>query len=257
MNLGKKGKTARLKRKPAPRFWPIHRKEFLWVVKPSCGPHSLESCVPLSIVLRDILGVAETKKEAKIIVSQGKVYVDGKARRKENFPVGLMDVISIPDLNKFFRVVPSHKGLILHSISKEETGFKLCRIEDKSVVENGHIQLNLHDGSNKLLKVADFKNPQEDVYKTFDTLKIGFPEKQIVEHIKLKEGNFAVITGGKNIGKQGRIVEIEKVEAKKRMNDLVVIEDDEGNQYQTILNFIFSIGESQPLISLPEAAQLV
>jgi len=257
MNLGKKGKTARLKRKPAPRFWPIHRKEFLWVVKPSCGPHSLESCVPLSIVLRDILGVAETKKEAKIIVSQGKVYVDGKARRKENFPVGLMDVISIPDLNKFFRVVPSHKGLILHPINKEETGFKLCRIEDKSVVENGHIQLNLHDGSNKLLKVADAKNPQEDVYKTFDTLKIGFPEKQIVEHIKLKEGNFAVITGGKNIGKQGRIVEIEKVEAKKRMNDLVVIEDDEGNRYQTILNFIFSIGESQPLISLPEAAQLV
>ena len=257
MNLGKKGKTARLKRKPAPRFWPIHRKEFLWVVKPSCGPHSLESCVPLSIVLRDILGVAETKKEAKIIVSQGKVYVDGKARRKENFPVGLMDVISIPDLNKFFRVVPSHKGLILHPINKEETGFKLCRIEDKSVVENGHIQLNLHDGSNKLLKVADAKNPQEDVYKTFDTLKIGFPQKQIVEHIKLKEGNFAVITGGKNIGKQGRIVEIEKVEAKKRMNDLVVIEDDEGNRYQTILNFIFSIGESQPLISLPEAAQLV
>lgn len=255
--MGKKGKTARLKRKPAPRFWPIHRKEFLWVVKPSCGPHSLESCVPLSIVLRDILGVAETKKEAKIIVSQGKVYVDGKARRKENFPVGLMDVISIPDLNKFFRVVPSHKGLILHPINKEETGFKLCRIEDKSVVENGHIQLNLHDGSNKLLKVADAKNPQEDVYKTFDTLKIGFPEKQIVEHIKLKEGNFAVITGGKNIGKQGRIVEIEKVEAKKRMNDLVVIEDDEGNRYQTILNFIFSIGESQPLISLPEAAQLV
>ena len=255
--MGKKGKATRLKRKPAPRFWPIHRKEFSWVVKPSSGPHSLESCLPLAIVLRDILGVAKTKKEAKTIVSQGKVYVDGKARRKENFPVGLMDVISIPDLNKFFRIIPSHKGLILHPITKEETGFKLCRIEDKTFVENGNIQLNLHDGSNKLLKVADAENPQEDVYKTFDMLKIGFPEKQIVEHIKLKEGNFAVITGGKNIGKQGRVIEVEKAEAKSRRNALVVIEDEKGNRYQTILNFVFSIGESQPLISLPEAAPLV
>ena len=31
--MGKKGKTARLKRKPAPAFWPIHRKELPWVSK--------------------------------------------------------------------------------------------------------------------------------------------------------------------------------------------------------------------------------
>jgi ribosomal protein S4E len=36
----------------------------------------------------------------------------------------------------------------------------------------------------------------------------------VVDVIKTKEGNLAVITGGKNIGKQGRIVEIEKTEAK-------------------------------------------
>lgn len=111
--MGKKGKTGRLKRKPAPRFWPIHRKEFQWIVRPSPGPHSLEKCLPLSLVLRDIIGVAETRKEAKIIVSQGKVYVDEKVRRKDSFPVGLMDVISMPDMNKFYRVMPSHKGLAL------------------------------------------------------------------------------------------------------------------------------------------------
>jgi ribosomal protein S4E len=75
--LGKKGGSTGLKRKPAPRFWPIHRKEFTWVVKPSPGPHSLQNCLPLAIVLRDILGFAQTRKEAKSIVSQGKVYVDG------------------------------------------------------------------------------------------------------------------------------------------------------------------------------------
>jgi small subunit ribosomal protein S4e len=255
--VGKKGKTERLKRKPAPKFWPIHRKEFSWVVKPSPGPHSIENCLPLSLVLRDILGVAKTRKEAKMIISQGKVYVDGKVRRKDDFPVGLMDVISIPDLNKFFRIMPFPKGLFLNSVSKKETSFKLCRVEDKTTVKNGYVQIALHDGSNILVKVADSKNPQEVVYETFDTLKLSLPEKQVIDQLKTKEGNLAVITGGKNIGKQGRIVEIEKAEAKKRRNALVVIEDEKGNRYQTILDFVFSIGVTQSLISLPEATSPV
>jgi small subunit ribosomal protein S4e len=255
--LGKKGGSTVLKRKPAPRSWPIHRKEFVWVVKPAPGPHSLESCLPIAIILRDILGAAKTRKEAKIIASQGKVHVDGKIRCEDSFPAGLMDVISLPDADKNFRILPSHKGLILHPITKEEASFKLCRIENKTVVENGHIQLNLHDGSNILVKVADPKNPQEDVYDTFDTVKISLPERQILQHIKMKENVFAIVTGGKNMGKYGKIVEIEESKGKRRRDALVTIEDGKGNRYQTILNFIFALGEKSPLISLPEASQIV
>lgn len=255
--MARKGGSTGLKRKPAPKFWPIHRKEFFWVVRPSPGPHSLRNCLPLTIVLRDILGVAKTRKEAKTIVSQGKVYVDGKVRREDHFPVGLMDVISISDIDNYFRIVPSRKDLILHPISKEESNFKLCRIENKKVVENGHVQLNLHDGSNILVKVADPKKPQEDTYKALDTVKISLPERQILEQVKMKENDFAIITSGKNIGKYGKIVEIETTKGKKRTNALVTIEDKKGNRYQTILNFVFAIGEGQPLISMPEVAQIV
>jgi len=183
--------------------------------------------------------------------------VDGKVRREDNFPVGLMDVISILDVDECFRILPSSKGLILHSIDKEEANFKLCRIENKTVVKNGHVQLNLHDGSNMLVKVEDPKNPQEDVYKTLDALKISLPEKQIVEYIKLKKNGFAIITGGKNIGKYGKIIEIEETKGKKRRNALATIEDEKGIRFQTILNFIFAIGETQPLISLSEATKVV
>lgn len=255
--MARKGGSTGLKRKPAPKFWPIHRKEFFWVVRPSPGPHSLRNCLPLTIVLRDILGFAKTRKEAKTIVSQGKVYVDGKVRREDHFPVGLMDVISISDIDNYFRIVPSRKDLILHPISKEESNFKLCRIENKKVVENGHVQLNLHDGSNILVKVADPKKPQEDTYKALDTVKISLPERQILEQVKMKENDFAIITSGKNIGKYGKIVEIETTKGKKRTNALVTIEDKKGNRYQTILNFVFAIGEGQPLISMPEVAQIV
>jgi small subunit ribosomal protein S4e len=254
--LGKKGKTARLKRKPAPRFWPIHRKEMPWIVKPSSGSHSLESCLPLTLVLRDILGVAQTRKEAKMILSEGKVLVDGTIRSKDDFPVGLMDVISMPEADKYYRVMPSHKGLVLNPISKEEANFKLVRVEDKTTVENG-VQIALHDGSNMFVKVADVKKPIEVTYETFDILKVTYPEKQVVSTLKTKEGNLAIITGGKNIGKQGKIVEIEKTEAKKRRQALVVIEDANGVRYQTILDFIFSIGENEPLIGLTEVNVVV
>jgi len=250
--MGRKGATKGLKRKPAPRSWPIHRKEFVWTVRPSPGPHSLENCLPLAIILREILGFAHTRKESKAIVSSGKVYVDGKVRREDDFPVGLMDVVSIMDVDKCFRILPSKKGLILHPINKEEEKFKLCRIENKTIVRNGHIQLNLHDGSNILIKVSDLEVPQENILQTFDTLKISLPKREILEHIKMKEGDFAIIIGGKNVGNYGKIVEIEKGEGKKRRNTLVKIEDEKGNSYQTILNFVFAIGEDKPLISLPE-----
>jgi len=257
MNLGRKGEPTGLKRKPAPRFWPIHRKESPWVVKPSPGPHSIENCLPLTIALRDIFGFTKTRKEAKTVVSQGRAYIDGRIRREDDFPMGLMDVISIPDVDKCFRMLPSKKGLILHPIGKDEAVFKLCRIESKSVVKNGNVQLSLHDGSNILVKVADPKNPQKDLYKTLDTLKISLPERHILEHIIMKENGFAIITGGKNVGKYGRIVEIESAEGKKRRNAPAIIEDDKGNRYQTILNFIFAIGEAQPLIALPGATKVV
>jgi len=246
--LGKKGKTGRLKRYPAPSFWPIHRKEFAWVVKPSTGPHSLDNCLSLTLVLRDILGVAKTKKEAGMILSKGKLIVDGKVRRRADFPVGLMDVISMPDVNKFFQVFPSHKGLFLNPISKNEAEFKLCRVEDKTTLTKA-VQVALHDGSNILVKVADPKNPVEVLYETFDILKLSLPDKQVTDVVKTKEGNLAVITGGKNIGKQGKIVEIEKTEAKKRRNALVIIEDETGNRYQTVLDYVFSLGEKQPVTS--------
>jgi len=254
--LGKKGKTARLKRKPAPAFWPIHRKELPWVVKPASGSHSLEKCLPLTLILRDMLGIAQTRKECQIILSQGKVIVNGKVYKKDDIPVGLMDVIALPESNKYYRIMPSHKGLYVAPISKEESTVSLLRVENKSTVRDG-VQIALHDGSVMLVKVADPKKPTEVTYETFDILKVTYPEKQVTETLKTKEGNLAIITGGKNIGKMGKIVEIEKTEAKKRRQALVVIEDSQGTRYQTIMEFVFSIGETAPMINMLEAFESV
>ncbi|KPV62619.1 MAG: 30S ribosomal protein S4e [Candidatus Bathyarchaeota archaeon BA2] len=250
--MGKKGGKKHLKRKPAPKFWPIHRKEAVWTVKPKPGPHPLSRCIPLTLVIRAILKFAKTRKEAKTIISQGKIKVNEKVQREELFPTGLMDVISIPDPEKTYRVLPSEKGLILHPIGTDEADFKLCRIENKTVVRSGHVQLNLHDGRSMLIRVDDPKKPEEDVYQTLDTLKLSIPEQEFMAHMKLTVGAPAIIIGGKNVGKCGKITAIEEKPSLKRRDLLVTIEDKNGNRFQTTLNFIFVLGETEPSISLPE-----
>jgi len=249
--LGRKGERGHLKRKPAPKMWTIHRKEAVWTVMPKPGPHSLSRSLPLVLIVRDMLKFAKTSKEAKNIISQEKIMVDGKVRRDERFLVGLMDVISILDAEKSYRVLPSRKGLFLHPIDSGEAALKLCRIEDKTVVKGGHVHLDLHDGTSSLIRVD---NPQAsgDVYQTLDVLKLSVPDRELIGHTKLTVGAPAIIIGGKNIGKYGKVIAIEKKPNQKRRELLVTIEDENGDQFQTILDFVFILGDAEPSISLPE-----
>jgi small subunit ribosomal protein S4e len=244
--LGRKGEKKHLKRKPAPKLWPIHRKEAVWTVKPKPGPHSLSGSLPLELIVRDMLGFAKTGKEAKNVISREKISVDGKVRQDEHFLVGLMDVVSIVDAKRSYRVLPSRKGLFLHPIKSDEAASKLYRIEDKTVVKGGKVQLDLHDGTSYLL-------PAEDTYQTLDVLQLSVPDRELIGHTKLAIGAPAIVTGGKNIGKYGKVTTIEKKPNQKRRNLIVTLEDAGGNQFQTILDFVFVLGDVKPSISLPEA----
>ena len=251
--MGKMGGRRHLTRFAAPAFWPILKKEYHWVVKPSPGPHPLERSLPLLIIVREILGLAKTSREARKIIAEGHIKVDGRVRRNYKYPVGLMDVLEITKLDKWFRIIPYPvKFFKLHEISKDEAKYKLVRIENKTTVKGGHIQLNLHDGRNILIRVSDPTNPEEDVYETFDTLKITVPEQDIIGHYKFEEGAIAIVVDGRNVGRVGRIVGITKM-MKKRMN-IVTLEDKNGNKFQTIQDYIFVIGKENPEISLPEGA---
>ena len=251
--MGRKGERGHLKRKPAPKLWPIHRKEAVWTVMPKSGPHSLSRSLPLALIVRDILGFAKTGKEAKKILSQGKITVDGKVRRDERFLVGLMDVISILEAKKAYRVMPSRKGLFLYPISADEIAFKLCRIENKTVVKGGNMHLDLHDGASSMIKVSDSPLPEDVVYHTLDVLKLSVPDREILGYTKLIVGAPAIVIGGKNMGKYGKVTTIEKKSEKKRRDLLVTLKDLDGEQFQTILDFVFILGDTEPFISLPEA----
>ena len=94
-----------LKRLKAPRAWRIERKVAKWTVKPSPGPHSFKNSIPLLLIVRDFLKIADTGKEARRIISAKEIQVDGKSRRDYKFPCGLMDVIAIPKMGEYYRVL--------------------------------------------------------------------------------------------------------------------------------------------------------
>lgn len=238
----------KLKRFAAPSFWPLKKAKF--VAKPSAGPHPIHRSIPLLIILRDMLGYVNNLREAKIVLNEGKVLVDGVVRRSYRYPVGVMDVITIPAMKERYRTLPDRKNrLFLHPIPKKEANQKLCRIEGKTTVEGGHIQLNLHDGRNYLVKIKDPQNPQEDTYSTGASLLLKVPKQKLKEHLAFNKNNLALVAEGKQAGRVGKINEIERV--KGPQHNLVTLEDDEG-EFQTIQDYVFVVGKRKPRISLPE-----
>lgn len=253
ISLGKQGERKQQKRVASPKIWPIHRKEAKWAVKSRAGPHGSQESLPLLILLRDILQYSYSYREAKRILSEGNVKIDGKVRRDHKFPVGLMDVLEIPKLNKFYRILPlPKKGLRPIPIEAEEASYKLCQIENKVTVKGGHLQLNLHDGRTILLRMEDPKiSPKELVpYKTKDTLKISIPDQEILGHIPFKEDNFAIVIDGKNIGFQGKIREI--IPRFGPHASVVSLEAPDGTIFGTALEYVFPVGEKEPEIQLIE-----
>jgi len=229
----------KLKRLLVPKFWKVEKKATTWAVSPMPGPHKKFESIPLQVLVRDILKLAETGKEAKTIINRRETIVDGQARRDTRFSVGLMDVIAIPKIKKYFRVVPSESGLKLVEIDEAESGKKLFKIKDKTIVKKGKTQLNLHDGKNLLV--------DKDIYKTGDSLLLKLPEQKILDHIKLEKGNTALITHGKNSGK---IVKIKNVIVTRSREPNKIICELEDEQIEVIKEYVFVVGKKEPAIKL-------
>jgi len=238
-----------LKRLNTPAYLQIKRKHGKFFVKPSPGPHPERVCLPLLHIVRDMLKFVDNHREAKKLIGLGHFKIDGKVVRDRGFPVGLMDVLSVVKINKHYRILPdSHYGLILHEITEEESTYKLCRINNKTNIKGGHLQLNLHDGRNILIRVKDPRNPKEDKYKRMDVLKISLPDQEIMKVLKFKDKNLAIIMSGKNIGQVGKIVSILKRFGPKAST--VSIEHN-GDHTETLYDYTFIIGEEQSEIDLP------
>jgi len=223
------------KRVAAPLSWPITRKTDHWVVGANAGAHSMEKGIPLLVVVRDILKVANNAREAKKIINEKNICIDGVPRTDYKHMVGLFDIVSIPATNEYYRVLlDNHNKFRL--FKEDANAGKLCRVNNKTIVNKGAVQLNLHDGTN-LLASND--------YKTFDTVILD-KERNIIKHIGYKPGNLAMIVGGEHSGEVGKIKQIRKVRGSG--TNMVAMSNEQ--EFETIEEYVYVIGETTPEIKV-------
>lgn len=232
-----------LKRLPAPKHYPIRRKEKKFTIAARPGPHAAGESMALGVVLRDALGAARTGAEVKKILASGGVLVDGKKCRDAKRAVGLMDAIELPAAKKAYRAVPKEGELTVNEIPLKNAKFKLCQVRVKKHMKGGGIQLGMHDGRAITVKAKD-----KDKYHTGDTLKIELPGQRIVKTIKMKEGNIAIITKGKHAGVHGRIA---KVVILRKMKANRIRLETKDREVKTLKDYAFVIGEKKPEIKIP------
>jgi len=233
--------VAHLKRLVAPDFWQISKKKYTWTFSPSPGPHRKEECIPLAIIIRDFLHLAETGKEAKKIVRAREVLVDGKVRTDHRYPVGLLDVISIPKINKHYRVVPSKNGLKLIEIEEDDAKKKILKIVGKRSIKGNRFQLNMNDGKNLIV--------DENKYKTNASLLVELPSLKIIGYIEMDVGNLVLITSGQNSGKIARIIEMN--EGKFNVKPKLTCEI-ENKKVEVLKEHAIVVGKEEPMIKVSE-----
>ncbi|MBS3170273.1 30S ribosomal protein S4e [Candidatus Woesearchaeota archaeon] len=222
-----------LSRLNSPTSWGISRKGIKFTTRTSPGPHKLKESITLIVLIEEILKYGRNRKEVKKILNEGKILINGKIRKDIKFPVGLMDLISVPSLNENFRLFYNPKGkFVLTPVEEAEKDFRLIKIIRKNIIKKGKIQIGTSDGSSLLTEKND--------YKLGDSLIVSIKDGKIKEHLSFNKGSRIFIEGGKKKGTIGTLQEFKE-------NNIIVKSNDE--EFETAKRYAFVIGK----IKTPEA----
>lgn len=195
-----------LKREAVPKNWPIERKGTAFVVRSMLG--SSES-LPLLIILRNLLKVAENRKEVKKMIHLKSILLNGRQVRDEKQGVMLFDVITLIPSNKNYRLTILKNGKYdVQEIKESEGQTKISKVIDKKMLKGKKVQINLSDGKNFISNIKCAVN---------DSLLISIKNKKIEKCIPLEENAEVMVFAGKHSGEKGKI---EKIDKEKRIVEI-------------------------------------
>jgi len=192
-----------------------------------------------------------------MIAMRRAVQVDKKVRTDITFPAGFMDVVEIDQTDDRFRLLYDIKGkFALHRISKEETSYKLLRVQKISIGNKASVGRNplqkgimaaipymvTHDG-----RTIRYPDP---VVKVNDTVKFDIVKNKVVGHYKFQPGQTAMITRGANVGRVGEIISTDKHPGSF---EIVHLRDKKGHDFATRIANVFILGDGKDAaVSLPK-----
>lgn len=178
------------------------RKGTTFITCQSPGTHKKNESLALNVVMRDILNVVETSKEAKKALQLGMVLVNGEAKKDHRLSVGFLDQITFTNSKDQYIMVYNTLGKL--ELKKEDKPVtRAMKIVGKKMLPQGKIQLNLFTGKNIILD-------KKDDFSVGDSVVVD--KEKVVKHLKFEKGANVFLTSGKHIGHNGIIEEIKKNE---------------------------------------------
>lgn len=223
-----------LKRLASPKSWDILKKKNKFITGPNPGAHSKKLGTSITVVLRDMLRLCRNTKEVIVTLNHKEVLVDGKRIKDRRYNVGLMDIISIPESKKTYRLMIDQKGkLSAVDIKDSECNIKPCKVMGKRAIDKNRTQLNTLSGRNILVEKGS--------YNVGDTLLVEVPAQKISKHIKLEKGALVYLIGGRHTGEIGKVEDIEGKMIAVKTEDMV---------FETLRKYAFAIGKDKPEITI-------
>ena len=197
-----------LKRQKVPKNWPIPRQGTTYVVRPN---FNLERGIPVLVIIRDMMKIAQNKKEVKKAIHAKHTLLNDKPVTDEKNSALLFDTIAIVPSKKYYRVELSEKRKFqLCEIKENESRYKISKITNKKILKGKRIQLNLSDGRNFLSDIKCQIN---------DSVLINFKDKKIEKCLPLKEKAKIVVFAGKHSGEKGII---NKLDSERKMAEVII-----------------------------------
>jgi small subunit ribosomal protein S4e len=225
--------TRHQKRLSVPKSWPVERKTETFTVKADAGPHG-EAGVPLLVLLRDVLGYVDSRKEARYALGQNSVLVNGQPVSDEGRPIGMFDIVAFVEREEYYRVFPDQGGrLALTPIDADAADSKLGKVVGKRQVSGGAFQLTMHDG--QTIQV------EEGEYAPNDSLVLDNETSEVVAHFPYDEGALVTAVDGAHAGEIGELEEIQITPGSSPNN--VRIEQPEG-WFETVEGYVVVIDEN-------------
>ncbi len=224
-----------LKRLASPKTWPIPKKKLTFVARPNPGSHKLEHQIPISVFLRDMTKLVGTQKEVKFILHNKECLIDGHVCHDNKRPVGLLDIVSLPKVDKYFRCSINDKNkLVAIEVNKKESNTKISKIVKKTSLTGGKVQLNTLDGRSLIVDDAS-------KYSIGSSLVLELPSQKIVDYLPLEVGMIIFLDAGRKVGTVGEVVAFEGEVVVVKVGDLV---------FKTKKSYALVVGKEKPIITL-------
>ncbi|MBT4376351.1 hypothetical protein HOD29_03170 [archaeon] len=183
-----------LKRQKVPKTWPIPRKGTAFVVRFN------SKGIPVLVVLRDILNLAQNRREVKKALNQKHVLLNGKPVIDEKKSLELLDILNIVPSKKNYRLGLSQYGKYeLTEVSEKDASKKNSKVIGKKILKSKKVQLNLGDGRNY---ISDLK------CKVNDSVIVNLQKNKLEKVLPLKDKSNILVIGGKHSGYKGEISKI-------------------------------------------------